>query len=117
MFLAAGLVIVTLVGCHAKPYDYEPTAGEMKPGAGVFSGEDGELTIYDSKKAGVFPKDSNAEASETSAEKSEETSEAAGAAAAAAAGSQAAFLSGLPQDKAQDFQEFQQFQQWQIEKA
>ena len=52
--LAAGLALFALAGCNAKPYDYEPTAGEMKPGPGVFTGESGKLTIYDSKKGGFF---------------------------------------------------------------
>ena len=49
------LAIIALLGCNAKPYDYQPTAGEMKPGPGVLTGEDGELTIYDSKRGGAFP--------------------------------------------------------------
>ena len=56
--------ILLLTGCNAKPYDYQPTAGEMKEGPGAFTGEDGELTIYDSKKGGVFPKDSDAKDAE-----------------------------------------------------
>ncbi|MBW2337722.1 MAG: hypothetical protein JRF47_13380, partial [Deltaproteobacteria bacterium] len=48
-FLLIGLVYILLTGCNAKPYDYQPTAGEMKPGPGAFTGEDGELTVYDSK--------------------------------------------------------------------
>ena len=58
--LLSGMVFILLAGCNAKPFDYQPTAGEMKEGPGVFTGEDGELTIYDSKKDGAFPKDSDA---------------------------------------------------------
>jgi hypothetical protein len=110
LVLAAGWLLFALAGCHAKPYDYQPTAGEMKEGAGVFSGEDGELTIYDSKKGGAFPKDSDAKPSETAGEKIAQTSE-------AAAGSQA--VAQQPANTpagARDYQEFQEFQQWQKEK-
>jgi len=102
----AGLIILALVGCHAKPYDYKPTAGEMKEGPGVLSGEDGAFTVYDSKKGGVSAKDPNAQTSGT-----------AGAAATVAAGPQTASQSGSTPAGAQDYQEFQEFQQWQKEKA
>ena len=111
LFLTAGLVILALAGCHAEPYDYEPTAGEMKPGPGVFSGQDGELTIYDSKKGGVFPKDSDTKSSETAGEATAPTSE-------ATAGSQTDIQqSAQTPANARDYQEFQEFQQWKKEKA
>jgi hypothetical protein len=110
MVLAAGLAFFALAGCNAKPYDYEPTAGEMKPGPGVFTGESGELTIYDSKKGGLLPKES----AETSSEKPADASEKATVAASSkAAGQQPAKTPA----GAQDFQEFQEFQQWQKEKT
>ena len=107
MTLLICLAIMALVGCNAKPFDYQPTAGEMKEGPGVLTGEDGELTIYDSKKGGAFPKESDATAAETSGEKTAQATAASETTAAAAAGSQ-----GQPGD----FQEFQEFQQWQQEK-
>jgi len=103
--LLISLGIIALFGCNAKPFDYQPTAGEMKPGPGVFTGEEGKLTVYDSKKGGVFPKDSDAE---TSGAKTAQTTEAASTTAVAAAGSQ---------DQGQEFKDFQEFQQWQKEKA
>jgi hypothetical protein len=86
--LLISLGIIALLGCNAKPFDYQPTAGEMKEGPGVFTGKDGELTIYDSKKGGIFPKESDAKDAETSGAKTAQTTEAAGTATAAAAGSQ-----------------------------
>ncbi len=101
MVLAAGLVLFALVGCHAKPYDYEPTAGEMKAGPGVLTGESGELTIYDSKKGGLLPKESG----ETSSEKTT----AVPTEATAAAGTQADTIPAVTAEEARDFQEFQQW--------
>ena len=105
MVLAAGLVLFALFGCHAKPYDYEPTADEMKAGPGVFTGESGELTVYDSKKGGLFPKEST----ETSSEKTADTSAEATAAAGTLTGTERAVTS-------EEAREFQQFQQWKKEK-
>ena len=99
--LLVWLVCMAVLGCNAKPYDYQPTAGEMKPGPGVLTGEDGELTIYDSKKDGALPTDSDAQAAETSEKTAAQTTAAAGTAAA-----------GSP-EKACEFQEFQEYQQWQ----
>ena len=63
--LLISFAIIALIGCNAKPFDYQPAAGEMKEGPGVFTCKDGELTIYDSKKGGAFPKDSDATVAET----------------------------------------------------
>jgi hypothetical protein len=122
LFLAAGLLIIALAGCQATPDEKQldewknlEGPGEMKPGPGLFSGQDGKFTLYDSKKGGLFPKEGEAEASKTPSEKTAETSEAAGAA-AAAAGSQAAAEASKTSEKAREFQEFQEFQQWQKEK-
>ena len=88
-FLAAGLLIIVLACCHARPDEKQldewkniEGPGEMKPGPGLFSGEDGELTLYDSKGGGLLQKKGEAEAAEPSAEKTAQTSAAAGAAAA-----------------------------------
>lgn len=57
--LIGGLLMWTLIGCAGgKPFDYKPTAGEMKDGPGLFTGEEGALTIYDSKKGEGFEKGS-----------------------------------------------------------
>ena len=109
MVLAAGLALFALAGCNAKPYDYEPTADEMKPGPGVFTGESGELTIYDSKKGGLIGKDSAAKSAETSSEKTADAS----AEATAAAGTQAGTEPAITSEEAREFQEFQQ---WKKEK-
>ncbi len=49
--LTKGVVVVlaalVLAACSsAKPFEYQPTAGEMKPGGGLFSGDDGEFVIF-----------------------------------------------------------------------
>ncbi len=45
--LIVALVALVLAACGgAKPFDYQPTADEMKPGGGLFSGDDGEFVIY-----------------------------------------------------------------------
>ena len=103
--LVAGLALFALAGCNAKPYDYEPTAGEMKPGPGVLTGESGELTIYDSKKGGLLPKES----AEMSSEKTTDAS----AEATAAVGTQAGTEPAITSEEAREFQEFQQ---WKKEK-
>ena len=107
--LAVGLVSVAMAGCHAKPYDYEPTAGEMKPGPGVFTGESGELTLYDSKKGGLFPKEASENSDEASGAKAADAS----AGTTAAAGTQAGTE---PAVTAEETREFEQFQQWKKEK-
>lgn len=45
-----GLFAAVALGCAGKTFDYQPTAGEMKRGPGVFSGEPGEFTVYDSAR-------------------------------------------------------------------
>jgi len=86
MTVLISLAILALLGCNAKPFDYQPTAGEMKQGEGLLTGEDGELTIYDSKKGGAFPKDSDTQEAEVSGEKTAPTTAAAGTAAAGSQG-------------------------------
>ena len=103
--LAAGWLLFALAGCNAKPYDYQPTAGEMKEGPGLFTGESGELTLYDSKKGGLLPKES----AETASEKPAGASVAATAAAGAQTGTEPAVTS-------EEAREFQEFQQWKKEK-
>ena len=50
-FLRVGLLVTMLAlelgACGTvKSFDYQATADEMKPGAGVFSGADGAFAIY-----------------------------------------------------------------------
>ena len=41
------LVALGLAACgNVKRFDYEPVADEIKQGAGLFSGDDGEFFIY-----------------------------------------------------------------------
>jgi len=94
--LTTGLGIFILLGCNAKPYDYQPTAGEMKPGPGVFSGKEGEITVYDSEKGGLFPKEGQAEPQKTTA-----------------AATQATQNTEISPETAEEFEEFQQ---WKKEK-
>jgi hypothetical protein len=99
--LLIGAVLSALIGCAGgKSYDYQPTAGEMKPGPGALTGESGELTIYDSKQGGLFPKGDDSKA---------ET-----ATATAAAQEGKASTESSTEDK--EFQEFQEYQQWKKEK-
>ena len=49
--LRNGLIVVLLTlglaACgNARPFDYQPEADEMKPGAGLFSGKKGEFVIF-----------------------------------------------------------------------
>ena len=100
MMLLTGAALLALMGCAApEPYDYQPTAGEMKEGAGVLTGDSGELTLYDSQKGGLLPKDGEAAEKDKTAEvaQSPESSKDSPA-------------------QAQEFQEFQEFQQWKNEK-
>ncbi len=57
ILLGIGLFVAALIGCGAKgqPAEFEQTAGEMKKGPGVLTGEEGELVVYDSKRGGAFP--------------------------------------------------------------
>jgi hypothetical protein len=46
-------VVVLLLGCASppKPFTYQPNT-EIKEGPGLFSGEKGEIVLYDSKQKG-----------------------------------------------------------------
>jgi hypothetical protein len=93
-FLWFALAAALLMGCGAKgqPAEFEQTAGEMKPGPGAFTGEEGEFTIYDSKKGGAFWKQ-NQEKPQT---------------ASGAAGKET-------QVTPEEAKEFQEFQEWKKE--
>ena len=94
--LGLGLLSMALIGCAGgKSFDYQPTAGEMKPGPGALTGESGELSIYDSQKGGLFPKEGGQEAESASAASAQAGESPTGSAA---------------EDK--DFQEFQEYLEW-----
>jgi len=111
-----GFAVAILMGCGAKgqPAEFEQTAGEMKEGPGVFTGEEGEFTIFDSKKGGPFWKQNQ--------EKSEEAPEEAGKEAQAASGKPsettqvaADQISPKGQVTPEEAKEFQEFQEWKKE--
>jgi hypothetical protein len=91
---------MALISCAGgKSFDYQPTAGEMKPGPGALTGESGELTVYNSKKGGLFPKEGDQKAESATAAPSQAGDSPTGSAA-----------------ETEDFQDFQDFQQWKKEK-
>jgi len=120
-FFWIGLAAAILMGCGAKgkPYDYQPAADEMKEGPGVFTGEEGEFAIYNSKKGGPFWKQSK--------EKSEETAKETGKAAPATSDQSAEVAptrvaaddsskeSDVSPEAAREFQEFQEWKKEQKE--
>ena len=115
-FFGIGLTVALLMGCGAKgqPAEFEQTAGEMKEGPGVFTGEEGEFTIFDSKKGGPFWKKQQ--------EKSEEASEETGKEAQAAAGQPSETTQVAAEQTSKEAQvtpeeakEFHEFQQWKKE--
>ena len=80
MFFWIGLTAALLMGCGAKgqPAEFEQTAGEMKEGPGLFTGEEGALVLYDSERGGAFPQFRGDKSEEGSEETSEKTGEKAG---------------------------------------
>ena len=115
-FLGIGLVAALLIGCgtKGKPAEFEQTAGEMKEGPGVFSGEEGEFTIYDSKKGGPFWKQQQEKSGEASKGGEKEAQTASGKASETtpmAAGQ----TSGEVQVTPEEAKEFQEFQEWKKE--
>ena len=122
IFLWIGLAAVLVMGCGAKgqPAEFEQTAGEMKKGPGVFTGEEGALVIFDSERGGTFPqfrgnkseedsKDTGQEAgkdeSTTSDKPAESTQMAAGQ------------TSKESKVSAEEAKAFQEFQEWKKEHA
>ena len=108
LLLLAGVALLALMGCAgAEPMDYQNSAGEMKQGPGVLTGESGELTIYDSKGGGLLPavrKDAQKEETATTAQAPESET------------TQAPQPAKDASTQAREFQEFQEFQQWKNEK-
>jgi hypothetical protein len=120
-FLWIGLAAAILIGCGAKgkPYDYQPAADEMKEGPGLFTGEEGEFAVYDSKKGGPFWKQSKEESGQDSeaadkkapaaSEKTPETSQ------TQLAADDKSKASQVSPEAAREFQEFQEWKQEQAE--
>jgi hypothetical protein len=114
MLLWTGLAIAICTGCGGKPAEFKQTAGEMKEGPGVLTGEEGGLVVYDSKRGGAFP--------QFKGNKSDEGSKEAGEAAAAASDKPAAstqMAAGPTSTETkvtpEAAREFQEFQEWKKE--
>ena len=88
------MVMIIAVGCGGKSFEYTPP-DEMKPGPGVFSGEEGEFTVYDSKTASKQKEEA------VKSKSVPQTAEAAAGAAAAGAAAQS--------DEAKEFEDFQRW--------
>ena len=117
-FLGVGLAAAILAGCGAKPGEFKQTAGEMKEGPGVLTGEEGALVVYDSKQGGAFPQFKG----NTSEAGSKEPSEKAGAPPPASSDTPAESTqvaagqtSAETQVSAEAAREFQEFQEWKKE--
>jgi hypothetical protein len=120
MLLGMGLAIAILMGCGAKgqPAEFKQTAGEMKEGPGVLTGEEGALVVYDSKQGGAFPQFKGNKSEEGSKEASEKAGEAAPAASDTPAESTqiaAGQTSAETQVSPEAAKEFQEFQEWKKE--
>ena len=108
-----GLAAALLIGCGAKgqPAEFEQTAGEMKEGPGVFTGEEGEFTIYDSKKGGGFWKQQQEKSVEASKETGKEAPAASGkpSETTRVAADQTSQKAQVTPEEAKEFQEFQEW--------
>jgi hypothetical protein len=111
-----GLAAALLIGCGAKgqPAEFEQTAGEMKEGPGVFTGEEGEFTIYDSKKGGPFWKQQQ-EKSEEASKEGEKEAQAASDKPSETTPVAADQTSTEVQVTSEEAKEFQEFQEWKKE--
>ena len=123
IFLGIALSAAMLISCGAKgkPAEFEQTAGEMKEGPGVFTGEEGALVVYDSKRGGAFPQfrgnkseEGPKEASEKAAETAPATSDKPAASTQMAAGQTSTETQVTP-EAAREFQEFQEWKKEQQE--
>jgi hypothetical protein len=119
--LLIGLAIAFLTGCgtKGKPAEFEQTAGEMKEGPGVFTGEEGAFVIYDSERGGTFPQIRENKSKESSEETSQKPGDAAPAASGTPAESTQAAADQTPktdQVTPEAAKEFQEFQEWKKEK-
>ena len=119
-FLWIVLSAALFMDCGAKgqPTEFEQTAGEMKKGPGVFTGEEGALVVYDSEQGGAFPQFKGNKSEEGSKEASEKAGEAPPAASDTPAKSTqiaAGQTSTETQVSAEAAREFQEFQEWKKE--
>jgi hypothetical protein len=123
LFLIA-LAAALLAGCGAKgqPGEFHQTAGEMKEGPGVFTGEEGALVVYDSERGGLLPQFNNRkqseedlkEASENAGKDESATSNKSAGSTQLAAGQTSTGEQVTP-EAAKDFQEFQEWKKEQKE--
>jgi hypothetical protein len=100
MWMRVVIVLVFLAGCGGKSFDYHPDT-EIPQGPGVFSGEKGDFTIYDSESAKTAKADQS---------KSDPN-----APAASVSEPPPATLTSEPVD-AEEYREFREFQKWKQEK-
>ena len=120
-FLWIGLAAIILMGCGAKgrPSEFKQTAGEMKEGPGVFTGEEGEFVVYDDKKGGPFWKHSKENVEEGSKETGKEapaiSDQSAEVSPTRVASDDRSKESGITPEAARDFQEFQEWKREQKE--
>ena len=119
-FLWIGLAAAILMGCGAKgrPSEFEQTAGEMKEGPGVFTGEEGALVIYDSERGGTLPQfrgNKSEEGSKEAPEKGGETEPAASDTSDASTQIAAGQTSTETQVTPEAAKEFREFQEWKKE--
>ena len=118
-FFWIGLTAALLTGCGAKgqPVEFEQTAGEMKKGPGAFTGEEGEFTIYDSKKGGPFWKQQQDKSEEASKEGDKEAQAASGKPpeTTPVAADQTTTEVQITPEEAKEFREFQEWKQEQKE--
>ena len=98
--MCAAITTVLLAGCGGKSFDYE-SGNEIPSGAGVFSGKDGEFTVYDSD---AKPEDMDKQAPTRAGGTQNELD-------------QTAPLNTLPAEASNENPEFQEFEQWKREKA
>jgi len=98
------IALLALPGCGGKPFVYNPPS-EIPDGPGVFSGEDGEFTLYDSKSGKVGKK------SKAAVETVAPTAEISGAEKTGAA-----VAAGEKMQDSRGYLEFQEFQEWKKDK-
>jgi hypothetical protein len=94
-FIIVSFVTLLLAGCNGKSFDYV-NPNEIPPGPGVFTGEKGEWTVYDSE----------GEKEKTVAETGQNGNK--------AEPTEAAVPPSATDES--EYREFQQFQQWKKEK-
>ena len=118
-----GLAAAILMGCGAKgkPAEFKQTAGEMKEGPGLFTGEEGALVVYDSERGGAFPQFRGNKSEEGSKDTTEETGKAESKTSdkpvesTQMAAGKTSIGSGISAEEAKAFQEFQEWKKEQAE--